>query len=274
MISGKILGNTYVINGVSADVSGFNPDMSADIYYEVVRLIDGKALFFQDHIDRLQQSLSGSGLQFPGSKLIMESLSLLVRSNDYTLGNIRICLERTGESTSRLLCYFVPYVYPEVCMYMSGVQLVSFPHIRPNPGIKKWDDQFRVSVSQYIRDHGVYEALLLNEQQQITEGSRSNVFFLDEGMQIITPPEKDVLPGITRKYVMEICKKNGLIVIERHVPKNELSQMVSCFISGTSPKVLPVWQIDAYQFRVDHPKLRIIMDEFERIIAKSLTFLK
>ena len=274
MISGKILGNTYVINGALADVSGFDPDMSADIYYEVVRLMDGKVLFFQDHIDRLQHSLSGSGLQFPGSEEILNSLSLLEQGNDFTVGNIRICIQRTGESASRFLCYFVPYIYPEACMYMSGVQLVTFPHSRPNPGIKKWDDRFRVSVNQYIRDHGVYEALLLNEQQQITEGSRSNVFFLDEDMQIITPPEKDVLPGITRKYVMEICKKNALRVMERPVPKNELSQLVSCFISGTSPKVLPVWQIDGYQFRADHPLLRIIMDEFEAITGEHLTSLK
>ena len=67
MISGKILGNTYVKNGVPADVSEFNPDMSADIYYEVVRLIGGKILFLQDHLERLEHSLAGSGIRFPGS---------------------------------------------------------------------------------------------------------------------------------------------------------------------------------------------------------------
>ena len=49
MITGKILGDKYVIKDISADVSGFVPDMSADIYYEVIRLIDGKLLFLPDH---------------------------------------------------------------------------------------------------------------------------------------------------------------------------------------------------------------------------------
>jgi branched-chain amino acid aminotransferase len=271
MIRGKILGNTYVINGVAADVSAFNPDMSADIYYEVVRLIDGQVLFLPDHLERLQNSLSGSSLIFPGTDEIIHNLAVLKQNNDYTVGNIRICLQKTGPASSQLLCYFVPYFYPEECMYLSGVQLVTYPHVRPNPGIKKWDNEFRISINQYIREYGVYEALLLNDQKQITEGSRSNLFFLDAKKRLITPPEADVLPGITRKYVLEICKEKGLVVIQRPIHLQELDQMEACFISGTSPKVLPVWQIDGFQFRADHPELKLIMEAFEGILTKHLT---
>jgi len=273
MITGKVLGKKYVINGVSADVSDFHPDMSADIYYEVVRLIDGKILFLLDHLDRLQYSLSGTGLQFPGAEFIIESLSLLQQRNDFSVGNIRICLERSGESNLQLLCYFVPYVYPEVGMYLSGVRLVTYPHIRPNPGIKKWDNQFRVSVNQYIRDHGVYEAILMNDKQQLTEGSRSNLFFLDPHNNLITPPENDVLAGITRKYVLEICLEEGLKLVERPIHLSELGKMLSSFISGTSPKILPVCQIDSFQFKTDHPTLHLLMEKFEAIVSSHLTTL-
>jgi branched-chain amino acid aminotransferase len=167
------------------------------------------------------------------------------------VGNIRICLQKIGPDSSQLMSYFVPYVYPELNMYLSGVQLVTYPHIRPNPGIKKWDNQFRTSVNQYIKEYGVYEVLLLNDRKQITEGSRSNVFFLDDDKRLVTPPEQDVLPGITRKYVLEICKRKRLEVLQRPIHLEELEKMKACFISGTSPKVLPVWQIDAYQFRAD-----------------------
>lgn len=274
MITGKILGNTYVINGQSADVSDFTCDMSADIYYEVVRLIDGKVLFLEDHLERFQRSLAGSGLQFPGRDVIVETLRTLVRNNDFTLGNIRICLEDSGQISPRLLCYFVPYVYPEPCTYLSGVQVVTYPHIRPKPGIKKWDNSFRVSVNQYIRDHGVYEALLVNDKKQMTEGSRSNLFFLDSKNRLITPPEEEILPGITRKYVLEIGNRQGLEVLEKSIHLSELGDMQACFISGTSPKVLPVWQIDAYQFRTDHPTLKTIMEKFELLIKKHLTSLR
>lgn len=273
MITGKVLGEKYIHNGLAADVSEFTPDMSADIYYEVVRLMKGKFLFLEDHLERLQHSLSGSGLSYPGSGIIEENLRLLQKNNSFTEGNIRICLQASSGSGTDVLCYYIPYFYPEVCMYKSGVQLVTFPHVRPNPGIKKWDDSFRISVNEYIRDHGVYEAILLNRLNQITEGSRSNIFFLDHNNHIITAPEKDILPGITRKYLLRVCAEERIEVYERPVYKRELEGMVACFISGTSPKVLPVWQLDGFRFKVDHPVLHLLMERFETLIEENLTTL-
>jgi branched-chain amino acid aminotransferase len=117
MSSIKILGETYTINGRSAEVSGFKPDMSADIYYEVVRLIDGKILFLHDHLERLQHSLAGSGIRFPGSEVIKDNLRLLLKSNSVSQGNIRICLKHTEKPDPDLQCYFIPFFYPSESMY-------------------------------------------------------------------------------------------------------------------------------------------------------------
>ena len=270
MITGKILGNTYVINGQATDASGFLPDLSADVYYEVVRLIDRKVLFLDDHLLRLKNSLSVSGLDYPGDSIIIENLRSLLNHNDEAVGNVRICFQKKQGQTPNLVCYFVPYHYPEVCTYMSGVQLVTYPHERPNPGIKKWDNNFRVSVANHIRDFGVYEVILVNAQGEITEGSRSNVFFIDKLDRLISPPEKDILPGITRKYVLQICNEEGIEVVERPVQRIELEGLTSCFITGTSPKVLPVWQLDGIQFVVDQPVLKKIMNRFDSLLQKNL----
>ncbi len=273
MTTGKVLGEKYIIDRVPADVSGFIPDMTTDTYYEVVRLIDRKFLFLQEHLDRLRNSLSDSGLKFPGLETIQESLRILQVENSFTEGNIRICIQRTSGDKTSLLCYFIPYYYPEACMYISGIQLVTYPHVRPNPEIKKWDDNFRVSVNEYIRGFGVYEAVLLNNQKQITEGSRSNIFFLDRDNRLITTPEKSVLSGITRKQVLKICSTEGIEVMERDVPLSNLKNMNGCFISGTSPKILPVWQLDGFQFNVDLPILKLLMERFELLIKENLSSL-
>ncbi len=164
MITGKILGKRYVVNGISADVSGFVPVMSADIYYEVIRLIDGKLLFLSDHLERLRQSITGSGIVHPGNQLIIENLSLLVKDNPFREGNIRVSLQQSNGNGPILQCYFIPYFYPDPEMYNMGVKLAVYPHIRPNPGIKKWDNQFRNAVSRYIQEHKVYEVALVNQQ--------------------------------------------------------------------------------------------------------------
>jgi len=270
MTTQKILGETYIIDGISADTSGFTPDMSADIYYEVVRMIDGKFLFLEDHLDRLEHSLEGSGIQSPGHQVIREHLRMLQLNNSFKTGNIRICLQRKESVGLHLLCYFVPYYYPEECMYLSGVQLLTFPHMRPNPGIKKWDDQFRVAVSRFIRDTGIYEAILLNNRKEVTEGSRSNLFFINHHHQLVSAPEQEILPGITRKYVLEICQREKVEVIHRPIPLDEIDSFGSCFISGTSPKVLPVWQLNSIGYRVDHPILKLLMDRFDVVIRQHL----
>jgi branched-chain amino acid aminotransferase len=244
--------------------------MSADIYYEVIRLIDGLPLFLHDHLDRLRHSLSGSGLAFPGNKRILESLALLVRENSFSNGNIRISLQQDKVIEPLLHCYFIPYFYPDSSMYKKGVKLALYPHIRPNPGVKKWDDHFRNSVSRYIQEHEVYEAALMNRNKQITEGSRSNIFFIDQNGSLITTPERSILPGITRKYVLEIAAKEGIQIKERTISTDELNSLVSVFISGTSPKVLPVKQIDHFCFDVNHQLLRLLMSQFEHLVLNNL----
>ncbi len=94
-------------------------------------------------------------------------------------------------------------------MYGEGVKLAIYPHVRTNPGVKKWDDRFRNSVSRFILEQKVYEAALVNSQNQVTEGSRSNLFFIDRQGCLVTVAEKLILPGITRKYVLEIARGNG-----------------------------------------------------------------
>lgn len=274
MITGKILGEKYIINGQPADTADFNPKMTAGVYYEVVRLIDGKFLFLDDHLERFRHSLSGSGLEHPGDEIIRDNLRLLQELNEFLAGNIRICIRKKKENGSDLLSYFIPYYYPDEYTYLSGVQMVTYSYVRSNPGIKKWDNRFRVSVYDHIRNSGVYEAVLVNERMEVTEGSRSNIFFIDPMERVITPPPKDVLPGITRKYVIGICQKEAIEVIERPVLLSDLGKLTSCFISGTSPKVLPVCQLDSFQFIADHRITKIIMERFESLLQENLTDLR
>ncbi len=271
MITGKILGKKYVVNNKAADATGFVPDMSADIYYEVVRLIAGKLLFLSDHLDRLQRSIRDSEIEYPGSGEIIKNLALLVNENIFTEGNIRISLQKSNGGETSLQCYFIPYLYPDPRMYIEGVSLVTYPHIRPKPGIKKWDDRFRNAVSRYILEQKVYEAALVNSEMHITEGSRSNLFFIDRQDCLVTVPENMILPGITRKYVLEIARENDIAVIERNVPLDTLDSLPSAFITGTSPKVLPVKKLDEYRFDVRNALLKLLMTRFEELIQENLT---
>jgi branched-chain amino acid aminotransferase len=158
-------------------------------------------------------------------------------------------------------------------MYREGVDLLTYPHIRPTPGIKKWDNAFRTSVSSFIRENNIYEAVLLNSSNQITEGSRSNLFFIDPKGQLISTPDELILPGITRKYLLDIARKQNIPVLEELISLDTLDTYVSSFISGTSPKVLPVKMLDNHPFEVEHPILLTLMKQFEALVMDNLTAL-
>jgi branched-chain amino acid aminotransferase len=96
---------------------------------------------------------------------------------------------------------------------------------------------------------GGYEALLVNENNLITEGSRTNIFFLKEET-LITAPENVILNGITRKHILEICAENKIKVVFACVDADNIKEYEAVFMTGTSPIVLPFCCIDNQIFNV------------------------
>ena len=94
-----------------------------------------------------------------------------------------------------------------------------------------------------LRD-GYDEAIMLNSQGKIAEGSAENIFIVKNG-QILTPPlTADVLEGITRDSVIKIIKENGGEVIETNVERDDLYVADEVFMTGTAAEVKSVTEID------------------------------
>jgi len=92
---------------------------------------------------------------------------------------------------------------------------------------------------------GFDEALVLDQNGHISEGSAMNVFMLRDGV-LVTPPVTDnILEGITRNCVMELARNEmGLEVVERSIGRSELYIADEVFFTGTAVEVAPIVQID------------------------------
>ena len=92
---------------------------------------------------------------------------------------------------------------------------------------------------------GFDEAIMLNANGYVTEGSGENLFLIKEG-KLITPPASDgILIGITRDTVMRIAKNElGLDTLERHVDRIELYSADEIFMTGTAAHLTPIAEID------------------------------
>ena len=92
---------------------------------------------------------------------------------------------------------------------------------------------------------GFDEAILLNRDDNVSEGAGENLFMVMDG-KLYTPPVGDgILPGITRATVMELAKEEmGLEVVEGHISRTELYLSQECFLTGTAAHLTPMVELD------------------------------
>jgi len=84
-----------------------------------------------------------------------------------------------------------------------------------------------------------------------------------------TPTPDCFLDGITRKAVMELARKKGFDIVERHIKPAELAGFSECFITGTAAEVTPVAQVGEYRFTPGNISLSL-MDDFARLVRRQL----
>ncbi len=91
---------------------------------------------------------------------------------------------------------------------------------------------------------GYEEAILLDDHNNVCEGSGENIFVVWEGRLITPPPAASILDGITRKSVIQIARDLGIEVVERNIARAELYLADEVFMTGTAAELVPVREVD------------------------------
>jgi branched-chain amino acid aminotransferase len=94
------------------------------------------------------------------------------------------------------------------------------------------------------RRAGYDEILLVDEQGFVAEGPTTNVFWVDAGGVLRTPPEDNVLCGVTRRSILEIARHDGIPCAESRVRPAELMEAAEAFLTGTTAGVWPIGSVD------------------------------
>jgi branched-chain amino acid aminotransferase len=241
--------------------------------YEVVRVLDGIPMFLDDHLDRMEQSMRLTSTLLPCSRNQVTSIiGEVIAGNHMLNGNLKIVCQSV-DTGRQLLIYVTEHQYPGPEQYKAGIPAVLMRASRPLPNAKQSDPEFSEKTSRVRIRESVHEVLLVDAQACITEGSRSNVFFIRKGV-VLTPPVDDVLPGITRKHVIECCRAKNIPLRETRIPEADLKEMDAAFLSSTSRRVLPVNRIGDQAFPPDHPVIREIQHAFNNLITVYLLHAK
>ena len=235
------------------------------IIYEVIRYINRKGLFKDDHLVRLEHSAEGQGIQLPLTRDTYDcDVEALLTKTSQRNCNIKLLV-----CEGQYIIYLSRTFYPGEEVYQVGVDTASIEIERPDPNAKVRRDSYIETIGQFRREHGVFEALLVSKEGCYTEGSRSNLFFVKRNDACVyTAPSAMILEGVMRRHLLKVCETIGVPVVQKAVTKEDLPQIEAAFLTGTSIKVLPIAKIDGVMYNSStHPLVQKLMKSFDEYIG-------
>jgi len=263
----------FIINDEEKNIEAFDDNLvlSGKSLYEVIRVINGVPLFLENHLQRLFNSAEITNLKIDYSFEDIKAVIIkLIEINKVNEGNIKIVFnfKENHKDDSNFYAYFVKHSYPLAEQYKIGVPVILYHGERNNPNAKVINTDFRAKVDAEIAENNVFEAILVDRDGNITEGSKSNIFMV-KGNQVITAPLEAVLPGITREVIIDLCRELEIEVKEEKIHFENIKELEGLFISGTSPKVLPICKVDNIGFDSSANKTILsIMEAYNKRIEK------
>lgn len=136
------------------------------------------------------------------------------------------------------------------------------------PAIKATANYLNSSLARIeANKHGYAEAILLNEDGKVCEGTGENIFIVKKGV-IYTPPVSDgILEGITRDSLMTIGRDKGIEVVERSMVRTELYSADEVFMCGSAAEVVPVRSVDGREVGDPGPITLDLQKTFFDVVA-------
>ena len=245
--------------------------------------VDGPAVFRLDaHLDRLYASAAAYRMQIPYSKEeLTEAVCETISRNGFTDCYVRPICYRGSSSLGLdprncpveaviLTWPWGKYLGEE--SLEKGVRITVSPlrkfHSQMMPTAAKGCGQYLNSILavQDAIERGFDEALLLNADGTIAEGSGENIFIVHDGVLITNGPQDSILLGITRDCVLQFARDLSWKVETRSLSLNCLLESDEAFFTGTAAEVVPVCEVDGRQIGSGKrgPCTRVIQEMFSR----------
>ncbi|MGQ9631044.1 MAG: D-amino-acid transaminase [bacterium] len=261
---------------VSVEDRGFQ---FADGVYEVVRTYGGIPFRIDKHMERLRRSAGAINLPLDGIEEELHSaIPRILQLSGFPETLVYIQVTRgaaprrhafpTGTRPTVILTAreLVP---PDPELREKGVDVITVEDVRWKLcNVKSVALLPNVLAKEKAHEAGAFEALLLDEDGFVNEGSSSNFFAVRDG-QILTPPaDHHILPGITRDVVIELAEGADYHVLQRRIPLKDLRLADEVFLTATTSEIMPVVRLDGAPIGCGKPGevTRKLYSIFQRLI--------
>ena len=237
---------------ISPDDRGF---LFGDGAYEVIGAHDGKLFKPKAHFDRLIRSLNELKIPLPDMAALAGIPAKLLRENGLDQGWAAVYLQVTRGAAPRshpfpddpipvsVYAFAAAFDYPEKDLEQ-GVRAVMVPDNRwLRCDIKSINLLPNVLASQAAREKGAKDVLFVRDGA-VTEGSYTSFGAVFDGTVVTHPDSHYILPGITRRVVLELCAQLNIPVEKYPVLAANVPMADECMFWGTTTQVMPIIQVD------------------------------
>ncbi len=238
--------------------------------FDYLRTYNSKPFHLREHLMRLQKSAALLHLDCPWSLEFMEETVFeLLRINTFAEATLRLLITGgdsidsiTPGSRPRLVIMAAEMTPFPSHWYTDGVKIITADVTRYIPGSKSTSYIPAIVALKKARQQGAVESIYVNEQNQMLEGTTSNLFAV-AGEQILTPAI-DILPGITRDVVMRLAGEEFSVECGE-IRRDGIDRYTEFFLTSSNKEVVPVVRVDE-DFHADQPGpvTRKVMELFRR----------
>lgn len=256
----KIWINDHLVPESQAKISIFDRGfLYGDGVYETVRVYEGKIFRAEGHWKRLRKSLKGIHLQIPWSNSKLRDACLkTIKANGLEECLTRITITRgRGEvgydpktcKNPSLVIFASPIRKDLLQCWLKGVKISVVPVRRNhqkslNPSLKTINCLNGILAKIESLKENAFEGVFLNLEENLAEGTISNIFMIKNGILKTPALECGILDGVTRGAVIEAAKKQKIKVQETKINVAELLRADEIFLTSTTMEIMPVIRVD------------------------------
>src|SRR5690625_4650716 len=256
-----------------------------DGVFEGIRVYEGNVYKLTEHVNRLYESAHSIMLTIPHTKEKMQEIIIeTVEKNNFMSAYIRVVISRgTGDlgleprncAEPTVIVIAESLAIYSNALYEKGLKLASVVNRRSspdvlNPQIKSLNYLNNILVKLSSVQADADEALILNNQGYVTEGSADNIFIVKNGL-IKTPPiYLGALEGVTRNLILDLAMEKKYSIEQTPFTLHDVYVADEVFLTGTAAEVIPVVSVDDRMIGDGTPG-KVTKDLLEAFRKRTLT---
>lgn len=227
-------------------------------FFETFRTYEGQAVLLQAHLNRLLEALKEYRIAFPYTLAELEEIIHQLNAQDGQDGYFRLNVSAGPHSIGLAP---TEYAEPTVIVFRKPLQVAArgtekqavwlkTPRNSPEQEVRYKSHHYGNNVRARLELPSLaeFEGFFTTNQGIIAEGITSNVFWVKGGILYTPSIETGILPGITRKVVLELAQQMEIPVREGAFIKLELEQADECFITTAVQELVPISNIGDTRF--------------------------